>query len=204
MDTKVPRYPNAAIAALSRAVAPESTPVFVACRPVEGGPVDECFPIVECYARENGGSPCVGCTLWEWPGILVEAEFHAVWCSPSGDLIDIVPRLVPLDRVLFLPDPKREYVGTQVDNVRRPLTADPHAHELIELCERRFALMNRGARARQHGLIQLQGEEAKEWRMIAKRSEDVMRAIRRSVVSPRRNDPCYCGSRKKFKNCCGP
>lgn len=36
-----------------------------------------------------------------------EAQFHTVWCSPQGELVDVTPRLDLEKRVMFVPDLQR-------------------------------------------------------------------------------------------------
>ena len=51
----------------------------------------ECFPNVEKMVQEYGGQQVNGRAIWQWDNKLVEAEAHAVWKSPDGQLIDITP-----------------------------------------------------------------------------------------------------------------
>lgn len=91
----------------------------------------------------------------ERPGVFIEAEFHAVWRSESGQCLDIVPRPLPFDSITFLPDPNRNYAGLQVDNVRKPLVKDNDLVRYLFLFKRRFAIMNTGDLAGQYGEIVL-------------------------------------------------
>ena len=54
--------------------------------------------------RIDGGSIRFGWTIWEWPNVLLTAEFHAVWVSPGGELIDITPKPQGEDRIVLVPD----------------------------------------------------------------------------------------------------
>jgi hypothetical protein len=143
---------------------------------------------------------------------MIEAEFHAVWRDPGDTLHDITRKQIPLDRILFLPDPERKYEGRQVNNVRRPLRSDPIVSAWIKSCDAEFELLNRGDRAYQHGAIYLNPDEAAESEKIRKRKlgfelqllqtvEPFLRG--HQIPRPGRNAPCPCGSGKKFKRCCG-
>lgn len=192
-----------AILALAHELVDGGQPQFVDVTPVADADPNDCFPVVERYARQHGGSVSYGWQIWEWPGVMVEAEFHAVHRSPAGALRDLTPKLLPTPRILFLPDPTRRYEGTQVSNVRRPLTADPRIVEFIQVCNDEFQLMNRGSRALQHGDIELSGEEATELVRIQERKAALYAQLASRPPRPGRNDPCTCGSGRKYKRCCG-
>jgi hypothetical protein len=171
--------------------------------PVSNADVNDCFPVVERYARDHGGSVCYGWQIWEWPGVMVEAEFHAVWRSPTGELHDITPKQVPVPQVLFLPDPRRKYDGLQVPNVRRSLSSDPRVAAFIESCEDEFEFMNRGERATQHGELQFSAKDAQEFASIQRRKDALYSQLDSRPPRPGQNDPCVCGSGRKYKKCCG-
>ena len=207
------------ILALCRELVVDPKPVFIRVTPEPGAESLDCFPAVEGYVEQHGGSVCCGWQIWRVPGFMVEAEFHAVWRDPNGRLHDVTPKQTSIDRILFLPDPERKYDGRQVNNVRRPLRDDPKILSYFEECDREFELLNRGERAYQHGAIQLVGDEAEEMRRIQDRKErltiEIMQPLLgigepiskqepvRKISRPGRNDPCYCGSGKKYKKCCG-
>ena len=49
---------------------------------------------------------------------MVEAEFHCVWASPEGDLIDLTPKIEHGDSIIFVPDPNISYTGVQIENTQ--------------------------------------------------------------------------------------
>jgi SEC-C motif len=175
-------------------------PRFVPTTPVDGAEPNDCFPLVERHVAEHGGSICYGWTIWEWAGVYVEAEFHAVWQSPSGEIRDVTPKPLPVSQILFLPDPSRTYEGRQVNNVRRPLSSNPDVAEFLAAADAEFEFMNRGARG-QHGAIPVSASEAAELETIRERRELAYARIVAKLPQPGRNDPCPCGSGKKFKKC---
>ncbi len=122
----------------------------VACHARQDSVVSECFAAVDDQVRELGGTAVHGWALWEHPGVLLEAEFHAVWCSPLGGVVDVVNRGGdPRPHILFVPDPTRGYAGAPLDTVRVPLVTDPRMDELLRASEAIFEIMNRGDRATQ-------------------------------------------------------
>ena len=66
-------------------------PQYVPVKPQEWSRPMECFTNVEQMVREYGGKQVNGRVIWQWSNVLVEAEAHAVWKSPDGQMIDITP-----------------------------------------------------------------------------------------------------------------
>lgn len=52
----------------------------------------------------GGGAAVTGWTVWETPGVLLEGEFHVVWSSPAGELVDVTPKPDGEARILFVRD----------------------------------------------------------------------------------------------------
>lgn len=188
---------------LCHELVPGGQPKYLAVNPVPNVALNDCFPFVESYVRDHGGSVCFGWQIWEWSGIMIEAEFHAVWRSSMGELRDLTPKQVPVTRVLFVPDTDRKYQGQQVDNVRRSLSSDPQVSYFIRACEDEFEFLNRGERATQHGMLHLTGEEAREYDEIERRKNEHYCQIISRLPKPGRNGACICGSGLKYKKCCG-
>lgn len=133
--------------------------MYVKVCPEDVAEANDCFVNVENKMKKDGGKVQYGWAIWYLPGILMEAEFHAVWLSPDGEYIDISPRQIQFDEIMFLPDPNRAYTGKQVDNVRIPLNKNPKVKEYIRLFEEKFRVMNEGDLAKQHGLVAVSPEK---------------------------------------------
>ena len=43
----------------------------------------------------------MGWRIWEWYGVMIEAEFHTIWESSDGILHDITPAPQEIGRTLF-------------------------------------------------------------------------------------------------------
>lgn len=91
MDAGTPRELTPAIRALCSELAADSEPAYLDVSPAEGARDLDCFPVVEAHVRNVGGDVVYGWRIWELPWTYIGAEFHAVWRSPGGDLIDITP-----------------------------------------------------------------------------------------------------------------
>ena len=130
-------------------VAPGGTLVEVITQPQLGKPINECFPIVDEHVTAFGGRRVDGWAIWELPGVFIEAEFHAVWGSPTKDLVDLVPRTWLCRKISFVPATHLAYAGKSIDNVRHALVKDPDVARFLVLSQQRFELLNRGERAYQ-------------------------------------------------------
>ncbi|WP_137892322.1 hypothetical protein [Ramlibacter sp. 2FC] len=118
----------------------ESLPVFVEVRARADSESGECFGATAKQVAEHDGSCVYGWLIWEWPGILIEAEFHAVWQQPNGTLLDVAKKDDGESVVLFLPDPSKSFEGVRVDSIRLPIGKNPAIKTLIAGKERFYRL----------------------------------------------------------------
>lgn len=81
-----------------------SDPVFVPVVDDAYGLYGFCSDGVREKINSDGGSAVFGWTIWEWPGAMLTAEFHAVWRDDAGTLLDITPKPAGHSRILFVPD----------------------------------------------------------------------------------------------------
>jgi hypothetical protein len=130
-------------------------PVYVPVLPLKKVSANDCFNIVPQHVAANGGEQVTGWAIWEWPRVLIEAEFHCVWRKEDGTLIDISPKTVRMPRIVFVIDPVRSYTGRQVNNIRRPLDRDPAIKRFCDLSTRLHNALNEGDLAYFHGEVEL-------------------------------------------------
>ena len=115
-----------------------TAPMFVEARSLPTAIEDDCFINVQKQVAAKGGEIQHGWTIWEWPGIALDAEFHAVWRSLDGSFLDVSPKKDGETRIVFLPDSQRVFKGERVDNIRHAVGHDPrikewiHAHEQFQ------------------------------------------------------------------------
>ncbi len=155
---KKPRVPDKVTSPINRLInriAPGEQPQYVKVLIESDAEINECFANLERRIKRDGGRIQFGWAIWYLPGILMEAEFHAVWISPEGDLIDISPRPIQFKEIMFLPDSSIVYSGRQIDNIRIPLSKNPKVKEYIRLHEELFKIMNEGELADKHGPISI-------------------------------------------------
>ena len=126
----------------------------VSLEPVKGAPLNECFTIVPEYISEHGGEQVIGWAVWEWPKVMLEAEFHCVWRNPEGRLIDLTPKPKDFSEIVFLEDRKKKYTGKQVNNIRRALSDSLTIKKYIETANKIYTEMNKGSLADYHGELE--------------------------------------------------
>lgn len=197
MYPTTPRAVTARIRAFCSRLHAGGEPVYVPVTPVPGATLKDCFHSVHRHVRCHGGTALFGWQITEWPCAFLEAEFHAVWQDPHGNLRDITPRQFPLSRSLFLTDSTRRYEGRQIENVIEPLIDSPAVLAYVKACAAHHEFMNREARGNLHGVITLHGADAAEYRGIEAR----LYAALSQLPQPGRNDPCPCGCGRKAKSC---
>ncbi len=202
-QTTTPKRISPPIRALAAELVPGGTIHYLPVRPVAGPKFKDCFTAVKQCVVRMGGYLCYGWRIWEWPGVLIEGEFHAVWSDPAGALYDVSTPPGDEDRVLFLPDPDRRYEGRPFNNVRRSLRSDPVVEIFIKACDAEFKILNRVRRATHPGEIQLEAAETEELAQIQRIKAGFWHQPPKPLPPLGPNDPCRCGSGLKFKKCCG-
>lgn len=197
VKTTTPPEISRAVRRLIETVTPGGKAVYLTVQPGANAVVNECFPNVEAQVARAGGRMLCGWQLWEWPHVLIEAEFHAVWRSPDGEMVDVTPKPHGEDRILFVPDERRRYEGIAIDNVRMPLRDDELIRHFIRASEAVVQVLNRGERAFQYGQVSVPAHEIELLLQI-------QGFLGQCLASGLRDhDLCLCGSGTKYKRCHG-
>lgn len=113
-------------------VIPGATPEFVPVHLTQHSEPDACHTNASLMAASAGGSVQQGWSIWEIPDWEVRMEFHSVWRSPSGQLLDTTPPAFVSNRVLFLPDSAVRDTALSVPCHHHPWSDDPFCLEYIE------------------------------------------------------------------------
>jgi hypothetical protein len=107
-------------------------PFYVDVRPEPDAEFNECYAAVDRKVLRAGGESVHGWWIGEWPRAMLEAQFHCIWKSPSGEFIDIVPKPECNSlKTLFLPDPKLRFEGKRINTRRYSLPTDMLVNEYI-------------------------------------------------------------------------
>jgi len=80
-------------------------PVYVQVQSDPDGMFGFCNVGVLEKTKADGGTIRYGWCIWEYPGVWLIAEFHAVWVNPTGALIDITPKPDGETCIVFAGDP---------------------------------------------------------------------------------------------------
>ncbi|HDZ9207825.1 TPA: SEC-C domain-containing protein [Vibrio cholerae] len=171
-----------------------SNPYYVNVLPDSWAKPNECFHNVARKVEVEQGDIVYGWQVWIWPGIFIEAEFHAIWQSPSGEFIDITPKQCNSSNILFIPAPKLKYHGSHVDNIRKNLSQNKLVDDFILLSMCHFQLLYAGKNAESREV------SVSERELISLRQllEMVFQMLKDGKTS---NAQCLCGSGSKFKHC---
>jgi len=118
-------------------------PVFVRSKPIAGAIQSACFRNVREKVKRAGGSLVFGWAIWHLPHYYFEAEHHGVWCSPSGELLDVSPQFNGYSEILFLRDDAAVYNPKSLrPNIIEPASDSPAAQEVVQLSLRRNEILN--------------------------------------------------------------
>lgn len=163
-----PKGIDARVRQFCASITRRATPQYVGIAPREGCLPLECFANVRAQVEREGGRIQFGWTIWEWTGIFLEAEHHAVY--DPGDhrgLIDVTPAQDGETRRLFLPDDDAIYdfdnEGTRIDNIRHALRKDPLIEAFFATAAEKSAFLNT---VPGFGMFALAGEKAEQYNGI--------------------------------------
>ena len=144
MQTRTPHVLKPSILQFCNSIVPNQQPFYIPVKTLLNQPINECFAILPKHIATHGGEQIFGWIIWEWPKVMIEAEFHTVWRTEDGILIDITPKIISVNHILFLPDISRKYEGRQIDNIRKPLTGDKRIRRFCQLSHEIFLALNEG------------------------------------------------------------
>lgn len=173
---------------LCEMVVPGGVPYYVDVDPWPYSKPNNCFQNVSNCIQQYGGTRVLGRAIWQFANILVEAEAHAIWKAPDGQVLDISPHSYGEKKILFLLDPTMVYKDIIIPNVRLALTDSPLVKEFIDLGNEKDRILATG----QNDTVKLQP--------LIYRYNQITRTLHTEVE---RNERCPCQSGDKYKKCCG-
>ena len=197
MNTTTPEKITGQVTSFCERILRGAKPVHVPVRSRFASQPNECFYNVRDAVDSEGGNAVYGWTIWIWPGVLIEAEHHAVWEQANGALIDVTPKDDGEKRVLFLRDDRNLFDFEKVrrrDNIRHALSSGSVVRNFIDANAALDAYYTANSVGRQ---ITLHAEEA---RPLAIRALNAQYALYDAFLKP--SDLCTCGSGRQVRRCC--
>jgi hypothetical protein len=179
---------------LKNSIEPEMVPVKIESY----AKVSNCFPNVAEKVKKDGEDICYGWVIWQSPN-LIEAEMHAVWISPDNSLVDITPRDIDFESVLFIPDENFVYNGQFTDNVRLNITSNKLVDDFISICNALGDFYAKGERVSNTHLSLPEGIS-----LVINGFEQLKAGYLRLLEQNGNiSTVCFCGRSKAYKNCHG-
>ena len=176
-----------------------AAPTIVPVQKVPTAKALHCFWNVDAHAAEHGGAAIFGWAIFEWPHLFWEAQHHAVWRDPAGQLIDITPPAAPGTRETLFVEDAGAFFDIELDGPQ-----DTHRFPLVDwqeldsysrykdLIPPRMARVAPAKRASDRMLCNLIKAQ--------KSSKEAMLVRLANHLGPL--DRCFCGSEKEFGSCC--
>ena len=193
-SSTTPKVISYNIKAFCKEIDSAGNPVYVIVKPDSTAAINSCFESVAAYIKQNGGSTQYGWIIWEESKqSFLEAEFHAVWVSSSGEMVDITPKVDGESIILFLPDTKRVYKRKLIENRRKLLVINDETLRWLWLGHRQYLFKEKHFK---NGQVDMNA--ALKDKALWDRWENQAQCIKFS-----RNGQCPCGSGKRLKSCCG-
>lgn len=139
------------------------SPVFVPVRDDPHGMYAFCNHGVLEKIEADGGAIRFGWNIWEYPGVYLTAEFHAVWIDPTGNLVDITPKPDRETRIVFVSDPTYppDFDFAKRPNNRRARVYEPA--DRVKLAEGRIATFHRSQIEYETNRAVRKGSTLKQW-----------------------------------------
>jgi hypothetical protein len=198
-----PKQIDARVRGFCSSIVRPAAPQYVDITPGAGCIPLECFENVRTYVQAHGGRIQFGWTIWEWTGVFLEAEHHAVFDPGNGrGLVDLTPAQDRETQRLFLPDDSATYdfanLGVRTENKRLALRNDPLIEAFFDAARQKAAFMNT---LPGFGMVSLNFVQAQQRRVLEENIARLQALLFKKYAGP--NTPCICGSGKKYKRCHG-
>lgn len=175
--TRPPEEITDDVQSFARQLSPEKQPSWVPINTAAWAEPKECFAAVGKKIEQDGGEMVHGWGIVEWPNIRLVAEFHAVWRSEEGELLDVAVRPPKHETTLFVPAQEVEYTGKLVPNKFYKLWKSDVLDEWRDLHKEQVEIRNRNF---YNGVtVLISGQDAKE----QERFQELER-YRKSVLLP--------------------
>jgi hypothetical protein len=141
--TRPPQEITEDVQSFARQLSPDRQTCFVPIDTAAWAESNECFAAVEKKIEQDGGEMVHGWGIAEWPNIRLVAEFHVVWRSEEGELLDVSVHPPEHETTLFVPAQEVEYTGKLVPSRFYKLWESDVLDEWRDLHQEQVEIRNR-------------------------------------------------------------
>ena len=140
--------------------------------------------------RREGGEAVFGWDIFILGDVLVEAEWHVIWRSPEGLLVDITPRPIEGEGTYFLPQP---------DLCDRTIFTSSKRMAMVD-CQASRGLFMLGKMLDE---VRRKSWDGSVWRLSKADRDAIQVRAQKIMVGVPNWSKCPCDSTKLFGKCCG-
>ncbi|PSL29024.1 SEC-C domain-containing protein [Chitinophaga ginsengisoli] len=171
---------------------------IVPIKPDPAATPGNCYFNVQDKVAKDGGNLVYGWAVW-LSDFICEGEHHAVWEDEDGNLVDVTPPRVPIDKLLFIPDDRFAYEGKHIGSIRSSIVDNPLVDHIILLAEMKDYLLRFATRVgnEQHHFNTFNGNIYTHYDTLFNNAVLFFRE------GGKLGSPCYCGSLKPYSQCHG-
>ena len=173
-------------------------PIYVDIVPDIDAIIGECFLNVINKVDTANGEAVFGWKFAEY-SFMIEAQFHAVWKTHDGNLVDVTPGDDPkVKQILFVIDHTRTFDGKRTDNFRFNTTNNELVDDIIEIEKARFKLTDNAKEVDATGRVMFNEDENIKWQRLnfVSLNVDDMYRCNDTVHSK-----CFCNSGLSYEQC---
>lgn len=153
---------------------------------------------VQNKVAKDGGSLVYGWAIWTGD-FICEGEHYAVWEDNDGNLIDITPPRVALDKIMFIPDDRFTAEGKYARHYWVNTTNNPLVDHAILLSEMKEFLLQYGTQVDDDN-INFNTYTGNMYNHYDTLSNNIMLFL---TEGGKFGSPCYCKSLKPYSQCHG-
>jgi len=138
-------------------------PLYVPVQTDPNGMFGFCNVGVLEKTKADGGTIRFGWCIWEFAGVCLTAEFHAVWVDPTGKLVDITPKPDRETRIVFAGDPT---YPPDFDFTKRPKNCRARLHrpaDRAKLAQAKIATFTESQLKYETGRATRKGVTLEQW-----------------------------------------
>jgi hypothetical protein len=182
---------------LLRIINSKHKPVLLPLRVEPYSTQSNCFFNVEEKISRDRGKMIFGWSLHG--GLFLQAEMHAVWESPTGELIDITP---PLDNIPHAPfiriDSGFDYNTKRIDNIRINVSGNSILDDVIRLHNLLFKIEQAKCTYMGRGEFTCSERTMFVSNLLETHKDHRIKAVSHGYHG---NAKCFCGSEKLYDDC---